>query len=149
MVATVRKLLRSQARGLVRRLVLVLAVATFVLAGAQSGRRFFYCPIAHVVSDAPLCSAGDDEASRELGPAIGSADCCQLKWHPAMPTASTPTVEQPSVGCAGLDATLSPPSGYLVAAVAKVPFGVTHAVRAGPPPRSPSERRAQLGVFLN
>jgi hypothetical protein len=72
-----------------------------------------------------------------------------MKWRPAAPTASTPQTERPSIRSAGLGALPFVPPLDITVASAKIPFGVTHAVRAGPPPPSAVERRAQLMVFHN
>jgi hypothetical protein len=148
-MARVRKLLRSTARIAGSRALWLLVGMAVLFAVARGGTRYFYCPITHLADDEPLCTPGHDQAPDSDSPTIQASDCCQVKWRPAAPTASTPENERPSIPSAGLGASPFVPQLDITVASAKIPFGVTHAVRAGPPPQSAVERRAQLMVFHN
>lgn len=76
-----------------------------------------------------------------------AADCCEEKWRPAAPTATTPNAARASVEDAALVAITPPPRFEIGAASAKLPFALPLAVRAGPPPAPAGERRARLMVF--
>jgi hypothetical protein len=142
-----QKLICSKLRLAATRAVLVLAAVAVLLSVVRGGTRFFYCPITHMAFDAPPCSSPRDEADDSDAPAVRTADCCQEKWRAAAPAATIPEVEETSVAAARLVAVVGHPRFDIAMASAKVPFGLAHAVRAGPPPPSAGKRRAQLMIF--
>jgi hypothetical protein len=115
---------------------------------AQSGARYFYCDALGLMPSDPCVhahSSGEpDRCARFLSEK--PADCCEVVTLPALPDG----------------ARLASPSVVPAALVAVVPIGgstelpATPALRASnrfferwrPPPRSSSEIRAQLMVFL-
>jgi hypothetical protein len=148
-----------------RRAMLLFGAVAMVLSVVRDGTRTrsFYCPIAHHVFDASPCAPDREDAlDAEIGrpgdratadgsgsPMVRTADCCVERWHASAAVAPTSTIERPSVARAGVVALLPAPKLELATASAKVPFGIAHAVRAGPPPPGAAERRAQLMVFNN
>lgn len=151
MSGRLRKLDRALRLVASRAIVVVVAIA-MVLGVVRARTRFFYCPVAQLTFEAPPCSASRDGAEPggaddEQTPAVRGADCCVEKWRAAAPPASTPNVEEATVARAQLVAVLPTAPVDVGPSPAKLPFAVPHAVRAGPPPPSASERRAELMVF--
>jgi hypothetical protein len=147
MVPRLRRLLRSKARITASRAVMLVAAVAVLVTFVRAGTRFFYCPVTHLTYDALLCSPGHDDTPDTSGPAIQTPDCCQVKWRPAAPNASAERVERPSVGRADLAVSFSLPQLDIARDSARLPFGISRFVRAGPAPPSAVERRAQLMVF--
>ncbi len=129
------------------RAVLLFAAVTMLFAVARGGTRFFYCPMTQQSFDASPCSAAHDEADDSDRATVRNADCCEQKWRAMAPPSSEPNVVQPSIARAALTALL--PARLLDVSIAssKPPFGLAPFVRAGPPPPTAGERRAQLMVF--
>ena len=137
-----RRLWRAAAMAL-GHLVLAFAVVSGV---GQSGARYFYCEAFGLMATDPCVQAS--QASRGPFEALDTplADCCEVVTLPAMPEgARVASWSVPSAGCAAV----------LPAAVLIDPWSSRgHQLQSPerqrwrPPPRAPSEVRAQLMVFL-
>jgi hypothetical protein len=145
------RMLRSMGRGVVARALLLVMAVAFVFAVYRGGTRYFYCPITHLSFDESPCAPNSDDAlrdeKRDETPTVRGGDCCVQKWRPTAPQAAPTIVDEPDVGRAAVAASLPAPPPGLTTANAKVPFVVAYEVRAGPPPPSAREKRAQLSVF--
>jgi hypothetical protein len=146
MPSGVRKLIRAKLRHVATRAVLVLAAVTVLLAVVRGGTRFFYCPMTHLVFDAPPCSSPADEAD-DSAPAVRTPDCCEEKWRPAAPTGSVPQVHETTIAPPPLVAILGHAELAITEASTKLPFSLSQAARAGPSPPPAGKRRAQLMIF--
>jgi hypothetical protein len=124
---------------------LVLAFA--VLSGVdQSGARYFYCEAFGLMATDPCVQSS--QARRGPLEAVDTplADCCEVVTLPAMPEGAR--AMSPSVPPAARAAVL-PPTLLTDAWSSRGPrFPNPERQRWRPPPRAPSEVRAQLMVFL-
>lgn len=134
-------------RGLLR-VAALLATVTMLIGVVRAGGRYFYCPMMHVVIDAPCC-AGDRRSSSDEDRAdsveMRSSDCCEEHVLRKLPSGAVSPA--PPVFDAPLVAVIS-----AVAVTYHAPPEVTrsrfdHENRAGP--ASTARHRAELMVFLN
>jgi hypothetical protein len=159
MVPRLRRLIRTNARVVASRVVLVVAALTILLGVLRGGSRFFYCPIMHLAFDAPCCDPPRTDASDDArdaleaqhpddSPSVSAPDCCQEKRRGVLPAASIAPPSESLVPPAGL-VTLVRAADVAVASTAASAAGGRYqrAVRAGPSPPSASDRRAELMVF--
>jgi hypothetical protein len=136
------------------RVLLVLTAVTLLLAVFRGGTRFFYCPMTHLAFESSPCASPpspdgrtEAEEATDQAPAVRIADCCLEKWRAAAPTAAEAKLGGTGIAPAPLVAIVPPPRLDLSLAAAKLPFDLAREVRAGPPPPSQRQRRAQSMVF--
>jgi hypothetical protein len=126
-----------------------LLLAFAVVCGiAQSGSRYFYCEALGLMPSDPCVEAARGGETDPCGTSLSEklADCCEVVTLPAMPEAAraaSPTVVPPAVVAIVPGGGLAEPPPAPALRDSNRFFE-----RWRPPPRSSSEIRAQLMVFL-
>ena len=124
-------------------LVLAFAVLTGI---GHSGARYFYCDALGLMASDPCVQASQTRQGRTETLSAPLADCCEVVTLPGLPE-----------GARAQNPTVPPPARIAVLPVESLALlGTIHELQSlnlllerwRPPPRGPSEARAQLMVFL-
>jgi hypothetical protein len=116
---------------------------------ASAGSRYFYCHVTHELRADSCCDvAGEDVSPTDDAPqaTLTQRECCSARTLPALPGATTSSASAPPTS--PLVAML-PARAWVHAAASPVLTAADQTFSSSiPPPRSASERRARLMVFL-